>query len=80
MTDLAYLTASEALAGFAARTLSPVEVLDALIARAESVEKTHMLCLLADGVGHQPAENSCDKPRRRLAAVASTSAAAPPQG
>ena len=38
MTDLAYITASDALAGFAAKTLSPVEVLDALIARAEAVE------------------------------------------
>ena len=38
MTDLAYITASDALAGFAAKTLSPVEVLDALIARAEFVE------------------------------------------
>ena len=40
MTDLAYITASDALAGFAAKTLSPVEVLDALIARAEIVEPT----------------------------------------
>ena len=40
MTDLAYITASDALAGFAAKTLSPVEVLDALIARAEAVEPT----------------------------------------
>ncbi len=40
MTDLAYLTASDALAGFTAKTLSPVEVLDALIARAEAVEPT----------------------------------------
>ena len=36
MTDLAYLTASDALAGFAAKTFSPVEVLDALIARADA--------------------------------------------
>jgi len=40
MTDLAYITASDALAGFAAKTLSPVEVLDALIVRAEAVEPT----------------------------------------
>jgi Asp-tRNA(Asn)/Glu-tRNA(Gln) amidotransferase A subunit family amidase len=45
MTDLAYITASDALAGFAAKTLSPVEVLDALIARAEAVEPTvNALC------------------------------------
>ncbi|MEI6689707.1 MAG: amidase [Thermoleophilia bacterium] len=45
MTDLAYLTASDALAGFAAKTFSPVEVLDALIARAEVVEPTvNALC------------------------------------
>ena len=36
--ELAYITVSEALAGFAATTLSPVEVLDALIARADAVE------------------------------------------
>jgi Asp-tRNA(Asn)/Glu-tRNA(Gln) amidotransferase A subunit family amidase len=45
MTDLAYLTASDALAGFAAKTFSPVEVLDALIARADAVEPTvNALC------------------------------------
>jgi aspartyl-tRNA(Asn)/glutamyl-tRNA(Gln) amidotransferase subunit A len=36
--ELAYMGAAEALAAFAARTLSPVELLDALIARAEAVE------------------------------------------
>jgi len=40
MTELAYITASDALAGFAAKTFSPVEVLDALQARAEIVEPT----------------------------------------
>ncbi|MGI9117573.1 MAG: amidase [Gaiellales bacterium] len=40
MTDLAYLTASDALAGYAAGTFSPVEVLDALIVRADAVEPT----------------------------------------
>jgi amidase len=45
MTDLAYLTASEALARFADRTLSPVELLEAVIARAEEVEPTvNALC------------------------------------
>ena len=42
MTDseLAYLTASEALARFADRSLSPVELMDAVIARAEATEPT----------------------------------------
>lgn len=40
MTDLAYLTAAEALRRFADRSLSPVELLDAVIARAEQVEPT----------------------------------------
>ena len=34
--DLLYLTATEALGRFAAKTLSPVELLDAQIARAEA--------------------------------------------
>ncbi|MGE3231370.1 MAG: amidase [Hyphomicrobium sp.] len=38
-TDLCYITASEALARFKARTLSPVELMHALIARADRVEK-----------------------------------------
>ena len=40
MPDLetAYLSGTEALARFAAGTLSPVELLDAVIARAEVVE------------------------------------------
>ncbi|GAA5068052.1 aspartyl-tRNA(Asn)/glutamyl-tRNA(Gln) amidotransferase subunit A [Thermocatellispora tengchongensis] len=38
MTDLVYLPATEALARFAARELSPVELLTAVIARAEAVE------------------------------------------
>lgn len=38
MTDLAGLSAADALRAFRARKLSPVELLDALIARAERVE------------------------------------------
>jgi Asp-tRNA(Asn)/Glu-tRNA(Gln) amidotransferase A subunit family amidase len=38
MTDLHYLSATEALARFRARELSPVELLEAVIARAEEVE------------------------------------------
>ena len=40
MTDLAYVSAADALAGYAAGDFSPVEVLDALIARADAVEPT----------------------------------------
>ena len=38
MTDLHYLSATEALARFRSRDLSPVELLDAVIARAQEVE------------------------------------------
>lgn len=38
MSELHYLSATEALARFRARELSPVELLDAVIARAEEVE------------------------------------------
>jgi Asp-tRNA(Asn)/Glu-tRNA(Gln) amidotransferase A subunit family amidase len=45
MNDLAYLSATEALARFRSRDLSPVELLDAVIARAEEVEPTvNALC------------------------------------
>jgi amidase len=40
MSDLHYTSATEALAAFKARTLSPVELLDAVVARAEAVEPT----------------------------------------
>ncbi len=36
--DLCYLTAGEALRRFAAKSLSPVELMKAVIARAEAVE------------------------------------------
>jgi Asp-tRNA(Asn)/Glu-tRNA(Gln) amidotransferase A subunit family amidase len=38
--DLCYLSATEALAAFKARSLSPVDLMQALIARAEAVEPT----------------------------------------
>jgi Asp-tRNA(Asn)/Glu-tRNA(Gln) amidotransferase A subunit family amidase len=45
MTELAYLCATDALAAFRSRSLSPVELLDAVIARAEVVEPTvNALC------------------------------------
>ncbi|HEY6758008.1 MAG TPA: amidase [Baekduia sp.] len=40
MTELYAISATEALAGFRERSLSPVELLDAVIARAEAVEPT----------------------------------------
>jgi aspartyl-tRNA(Asn)/glutamyl-tRNA(Gln) amidotransferase subunit A len=40
VTDLSYLTATEALRLFRARELSPVELAEAIIARAETVEPT----------------------------------------
>jgi Asp-tRNA(Asn)/Glu-tRNA(Gln) amidotransferase A subunit family amidase len=40
MTELCYMPATEALARFRARSLSPVELMEAVIARAESVEPT----------------------------------------
>src|SRR3954454_9209271 len=45
MSDLHYLSATEALTRFRARELSPVELLDAVIARAAEVEPTvNALC------------------------------------
>jgi amidase len=45
MTDLHYLSATEAIAAFRARELSPVALLEAVIARAEEVEPTvNALC------------------------------------
>jgi amidase len=44
-TELCYLSAAEALSRFRDRSLSPVELLDAVIARAEAVEPTvNALC------------------------------------
>lgn len=40
MSDLLYLTATEALARFADKSLSPVELLDAQIARAEATQES----------------------------------------
>ena len=37
-TELCYLSATEAIAGFRRRELSPVELMRAIIARAEAVE------------------------------------------
>ncbi len=45
MTDLHYLSATEVLRAFRARELSPVEVFDAVAARADAVEPT-VNCLL----------------------------------
>ena len=49
--ELAYLSGTEALARFAAGTLSPVELLDAVIARAEVVELR--VNAIADRIGAQ---------------------------
>ena len=38
--DLCYISATEALARFRARTLSPVELMEAIICRAESITET----------------------------------------
>ena len=38
--DLCYISAVDAIAAFKARKLSPVELMTALIARAEAVEPT----------------------------------------
>jgi amidase len=45
VTDLHYLSATEALSAFRARELSPVELMQAVIDRAEAVEPTvNALC------------------------------------
>ena len=56
MNDLAYLSATEALARFRSRELSPVELLDAVIARAEEVEPTvNALCHRFDDAAREQA-------------------------
>ena len=40
MNDLAHMSAVEALEKFRSRTLSPVELIDAIIARAEKIQET----------------------------------------
>ena len=55
MTDLHYLSATEVLRAFQARELSPVEVFDAVAARAEAVEPT-INCLLERDVEASRAE------------------------
>ena len=40
MTDLCYLSATDARRMFAARELSPVELVEAVLARADEVEPT----------------------------------------
>ena len=40
MKDLCYLSATEALAGFKDKSLSPVDLMQAVIERAEAVEPT----------------------------------------
>jgi amidase len=45
MTELHYLSATEALEGFRAKTLSPVELMEAVLARADKVDGTvNALC------------------------------------
>ena len=55
MTDLHYLSATEVLRAFRERELSPVEVFDAVAARADSVEPT-VNCLLERDVEASRAE------------------------
>jgi Asp-tRNA(Asn)/Glu-tRNA(Gln) amidotransferase A subunit family amidase len=58
MTELHYLSATDALRAFRARELSPVELLDAVLARAEAVEeRVNALChLFADDARAQARE------------------------
>ncbi len=55
MTDLHYLSATEVLRAFRSRELSPVEVFDAVSARADAVEPT-VNCLLERDVESSRAE------------------------
>lgn len=57
MTDLHYMSATEAIAAFKAKTISPVELLEAVINRAEKVEPTvNALC-------HQSFDRALDQAR-----------------
>ena len=74
--DLHYLSATEALARFRDRSLSPVELLDAVIARAEEVEPTvNALC-------HELYEARASRPARprRARPGAATASRAPLEG
>jgi Asp-tRNA(Asn)/Glu-tRNA(Gln) amidotransferase A subunit family amidase len=70
-SDLHFLPATEALAAFRARELSPVELLEAVIARAEAVEPTvNALC-------HLRFDEAREEARRAEAAYAGRGPAAP---
>ncbi len=57
-TELHYMSATEALARFRARTLSPVELLDAVISRAQDTEP------MVNALCHQRFEEARDEARR----------------
>ena len=71
MTDLHYLSATEALERFRARELSPVELLDAVIARAEEVEPTvNALCHRFDDEAREQARTAEARNAPRAAGAA----------
>ena len=55
MTDLHYLSATDLLAAFRAKEVSPLEAYDAVSARADEVEPV-INCLLERGYGDARAE------------------------